>query len=88
MITRRNVLSGGAAAAATAALGRGAAAQQGNLGRDRLVLLGMRGGPRVTGFAPSPAANLIVWTSTRALPTKVGPTCASSSTCTTTARAG
>jgi len=49
MITRRNVLSGGAAAAATAALGRGAAAQQGNLGRNRLVLLGTRGGPRVTG---------------------------------------
>ena len=51
MITRRNVLSGGAAAAATAALGRGAAAQQGNLGRNRLVLLGTRGGPRVTARA-------------------------------------
>jgi ribonuclease BN (tRNA processing enzyme) len=61
MITRRNLLSAGAAAAATAALGRGAAAQQRNLGPNRLVLLGTRGGPRVTGFAPTPAANLIVW---------------------------
>jgi glyoxylase-like metal-dependent hydrolase (beta-lactamase superfamily II) len=36
-------------------------AQERKLGPNRLVLLGTRGGPRITGYAPSPAANLIVW---------------------------
>jgi ribonuclease BN (tRNA processing enzyme) len=62
MITRRHLLSGGTAVAATVALGRPVAAQQRNLGPDRLVLLGTRGGPAIrTGFTPSPSANLIVW---------------------------
>jgi len=62
MITRRNVLSGGAAVAASAAPGRPAKAQPRNLGPNRLVLLGTRGGPSIrTGFTPSPPANLIVW---------------------------
>src|SRR5262245_33559315 len=61
MLTRRQVVGGAAVVAATAARGRGAAAQQRNLGRNRLVLLGTRGGPRITDFKPSPAANLIVW---------------------------
>jgi ribonuclease BN (tRNA processing enzyme) len=62
MNTRRNLLSGGAAALAAAALGRPATAQPRNLGPNRLVLLGTRGGPGIrTGFTPSPSANLIVW---------------------------
>src|SRR5262245_56770142 len=63
MITRRHLLGAGAAGALAATLGgrRQALAQQRNLGRNRLVLLGTRGGPRITDAKPSPAANLIVW---------------------------
>jgi ribonuclease BN (tRNA processing enzyme) len=63
MITRRQLLGSGAATMAAVALGqsRRAAAQARNLGPNRLVLLGTRGGPRITGYMPSPAANLIVW---------------------------
>ena len=63
MITRRHFLSAGAAGALAGALSgrRQALAQQRNLGRNRLVLLGTRGGPRITDYKPSPAANLIVW---------------------------
>lgn len=47
-----------------ASLGRSVAIGQGevqNLGPDRLILLGTRGGPLVTGYAPTPSANLIVF---------------------------
>ena len=63
MITRRHLLGAGAASALAATLGerREALAQQRSLSRNRLVLLGTRGGPRITDYKPSPAANLIVW---------------------------
>jgi len=59
--TRRNFVMG-AASVAAAALGPNCArAQQSSLGRDRLVLLGTKGGPRVTGYAPTPSSNLVVY---------------------------
>jgi ribonuclease BN (tRNA processing enzyme) len=66
MITRRNLLRAGAGLGAAVAFGnaRPAAAQQGapNLGPNRLVLLGTRGGPAIrTGYTPSPSANLVVY---------------------------
>jgi ribonuclease BN (tRNA processing enzyme) len=63
MMTRRHLLLAGAAGALTTALDaqRPASAQQRDLGRNRLVLLGTRGGPRITDYKPSPSANLIVW---------------------------
>ena len=66
MFTRRNFLNTGAAAALCGALPelRASFAQQPapNLGPNRLVTLGTRGGPAIrTGFTPSPSANLIVF---------------------------
>ena len=62
MVTRRELLQGaGALGAITFAGHRGANGQAGNLGSNRLVFLGTRGGPRVTGAAPTPSANLIFW---------------------------
>ena len=65
MLTRRGLLSAGAGfAAASLASARPSAAQQlaPNLGPNRLVTLGTRGGPAIrTGFTPSPSANLIVF---------------------------
>jgi hypothetical protein len=63
MITRRHLLGVSAAMAGAAALRdpRPAIAQQRNLGANRLVLLGTRGGPRITDYKQTPAANLIVW---------------------------
>jgi len=66
MFTRRNFLNAGAAAALYGSLPgpRAAFAQQPapNLGPNRLVTLGTRGGPAIrTGFTPSPSANLIVF---------------------------
>ena len=63
MITRRHWLTSAGAAAVAAALNKTppALAQQRNLGPNRLVLLGTRGGPRITDYKPSPSANLIVW---------------------------
>jgi len=68
MIGRRSFLASGACAlaAATGALSlglRSAFAQSPpNLGPNRLVTLGTRGGPAIrTGFTPSPSANLIVF---------------------------
>src|SRR6266705_3166112 len=59
---RRKILIGAALGLGTAllrpTLGR---AQQPGLGRDRLVLLGTKGGPRVTSYAPTPSSNLIVY---------------------------
>ena len=62
MITRRYLLGAGAATALAVTLGgrREASAQRRDLGRNRLWL-GTRGGPRITDYKPSPAANLIVW---------------------------
>src|SRR5215813_10919660 len=68
MITRRHLLAAGMGIAATAlhqpSSLRVAIAQQSapNLGPNRLVTLGTRGGPSIrTGFTPSPSANLIVF---------------------------
>src|SRR6266581_9361291 len=59
---RRKILIGAALGLGIAllrpTLGR---AQQPGLGRDRLVLLGTKGGPRVTSYAPTPSSNLIVY---------------------------
>ena len=73
MFTRRRFLSTGSGLVAAATLGEPFAcvsssfAQQPsaappNLGPNRLVTLGTRGGPAIrTGFTPSPSANLIVF---------------------------
>lgn len=58
--TRRRMIAG-AAALGGAAAARPALAQAAPLGPDRLVLLGTRGGPLVTGSEPTPSANLIVF---------------------------
>jgi ribonuclease BN (tRNA processing enzyme) len=39
----------------------GFAQQDAALGRDRLVLLGTKGGPRITSYAPTPSSNLLVY---------------------------
>lgn len=39
----------------------GFAQQEPALGRDRLVLLGTKGGPRITSYAPTPSSNLLVY---------------------------
>ena len=68
MVTRRHLLAASVGLAATAlhqpfSLGVALAQQTGpNLGPNRLVTLGTRGGPAIrTGFTPSPSANLIVY---------------------------
>ena len=69
MPTRRSLLAAGTGMSAAVVLGgswRGsgsASAQPApNLGPNRLVTLGTRGGPSIrTGFTPSPSANLIVF---------------------------
>jgi ribonuclease BN (tRNA processing enzyme) len=61
MFTRRNLLLGGAGALAAARLGP-ARAQGVNLGPNRLVLLGTKGGPSLPlGYAQSPSCNLLVY---------------------------
>jgi ribonuclease BN (tRNA processing enzyme) len=60
-IARREFLAGSAALMSMLAHGRSAAAQTGRLGPDRLVLLGTKGGPRITSYAPTPSANLVVY---------------------------
>jgi ribonuclease BN (tRNA processing enzyme) len=62
--TRRDFLL--ASAAALGAAGRGlpgawAQAKAPELGADRIVLLGTRGGPFIGGYSPSPSANLLVF---------------------------
>jgi ribonuclease BN (tRNA processing enzyme) len=54
------LLSATAAAWPLAAQAQPAAAAR-NLGANRLVFLGTRGGPRITGATPTPSASLIVW---------------------------
>jgi ribonuclease BN (tRNA processing enzyme) len=51
----------GAAAAAWPRAARAQPAATRNLGANRLVFLGTRGGPRITGATPTPSASLIVW---------------------------
>jgi ribonuclease BN (tRNA processing enzyme) len=64
MLTRRDVL----ACASTAAIGALVRVPDANsqpvapnLGPNRLVLLGTKGGPSIRGYNPSPSANLIVY---------------------------
>ena len=61
--TRRELISAAGLALGAAALGaRSGYAQPSavELGPDRLILLGTRGGPFISGYAPSPPANLLV----------------------------
>jgi ribonuclease BN (tRNA processing enzyme) len=61
MLTRRKLLAGGGALLAAARFGP-AAAQAPNLGPNRLVLLGTKGGPSLPlGYSQTPSANLIVY---------------------------
>ena len=60
--TRRNFLIGAALGLGTPFIGpTRVQAQLSGLGHDRLVLLGTKGGPRVTAYAPTPSSNLIVY---------------------------
>jgi len=62
--TRRQFIAGIGAALGATSLGHSVAAGQEearDLGPNRLVLLGTRGGPLITGYAPTPSANLIVF---------------------------
>jgi ribonuclease BN (tRNA processing enzyme) len=66
LISRRHVLKVGTGAAIAAMAGstRDAASQQAapELGPNRLILLGTRGGPAIrTGYAQTPSANLVVY---------------------------
>src|SRR6266480_992079 len=58
--TRRKFVMGAAIATGVALGPKCARGQQPSLGRDRLVLLGTKGGPRVTAYGPTPSSNLIV----------------------------
>jgi ribonuclease BN (tRNA processing enzyme) len=59
IVSRRTFVAGLAAASLPwrGALGQGAP----NLGPNRLVLLGNKGGPSIRAYAPSPSSNLLVW---------------------------
>lgn len=63
-ITRRDILTTAALALSAAVAGRssGAFSQSGapDLGPDRLVLLGNKGGPAIRAYAPSPSSSLLV----------------------------
>lgn len=63
LCTRRDLIRISAAAICGAALGRRSvsAQERANLGHNRLVLLGTRGGPFVSGYSPGPSANLLVY---------------------------
>ena len=60
-IDRRTLLTTGGASVAAIALSRTAVAQAPDLGRDRLVMLGTRGGPAIQGYAPSPSCSLLIY---------------------------
>jgi ribonuclease BN (tRNA processing enzyme) len=59
MVSRRAVLAGLAAAPLLGHVGFGQGAS--NLGPNRLVLLGNKGGPSIRAYAPSPSVNLLIW---------------------------
>ena len=59
MIDRRSLLTALSTAAFVGPVRAQAPAP--NLGPDRLVLLGNKGGPSIRFYSPSPSANLIVW---------------------------
>lgn len=62
--TRRQFIAGLGAALGAVSLGHSVTAGQEearDLGPNRLVLLGTRGGPLITGYTPTPSANLIVF---------------------------
>jgi ribonuclease BN (tRNA processing enzyme) len=64
MLTRRHLIRAGLGSLAATALPRSALPQGSpvNLGPNRLVLLGTKGGPAIrAGYKPSPSANLIVY---------------------------
>src|SRR5947209_20619383 len=59
IVDRRALMSG---LAAGSLFGGVALAQRArDLGPNRLVLLGNKGGPSIRAYAPSPSANLLVW---------------------------
>ena len=63
-MTRRDLISASGVAVGCSFLGlrRSFAQQPGQTpGRDRLVLLGTKGGPSVWSYTPSPASNLLVY---------------------------
>ena len=63
-LTRRELISASGVAIGCSLLGlrQGFAQQPGQApGRDRLVLLGTKGGPSVWSYTPSPASNLLVY---------------------------
>jgi ribonuclease BN (tRNA processing enzyme) len=59
IVSRRTFVTGLAAVSlpGPGALGQGAP----NLGPNRLVLLGNKGGPSIRAYAPSPSSNLLIW---------------------------
>jgi ribonuclease BN (tRNA processing enzyme) len=59
--TRRQAIAASLGAATFAGSWPAVAQPSGALGPDRLMLLGTRGGPLVTGLSPGPSANLIVF---------------------------
>jgi ribonuclease BN (tRNA processing enzyme) len=59
IISRRAFAAGLASAPLFGPLARGQGTP--NLGPNRLVLLGNKGGPSIRAYAPSPSANLLVW---------------------------
>src|SRR3954449_12910561 len=62
MLTRRHLVHTGLGSPAASALPRSARSQGSPLGKNRLVLLGTKGGPAIrAGYRPSPSANLIVY---------------------------
>lgn len=63
LCTRRDLIRTSAAAICWAALGHRSlwAQERINLGNNQLVLLGTRGGPFISGYSPSPSANLLVY---------------------------
>jgi ribonuclease BN (tRNA processing enzyme) len=63
-LTRRGFVASAAAFGAVLSAPRGNAQSPPNVGANRLVLLGTRGGPFVTRYSPSPSANLIVYKNT------------------------
>ncbi|HEX3182845.1 MAG TPA: MBL fold metallo-hydrolase [Beijerinckiaceae bacterium] len=58
-LIRRAVVAGLATAPLLGRASQGQGAP--NLGPNRLVLLGNKGGPAIRAYAPSPSANLLVW---------------------------